>query len=101
MIELVAANSPQAPFYAVVALNALFASGVVCVLRPSVRSVAALVFFAILWPLINGPLEGHILWSFDSQHGVTASDILSVVAVAVATVKYRQLRSQRNRENRR
>jgi hypothetical protein len=79
-------------FYGVVALNALFASLVWCVVAPHRVSLTALVVCAVVWPFVNGPLEGHILWRIDEQHGITVSDLLSVAALAVAAVKFRTLR---------
>jgi hypothetical protein len=38
------------------------------------------------WMLFNGPIEGPILLTISSSHGVTVSDLLAVVGVLVAGV---------------
>ena len=86
------ANRPEGLFYGVVTLNALFASAVWCAITPRPWSLGALLGCAVVWPLTNGPLEGPVLWTFDTQHGITVSDLLSVGAVALAAVKFRQMR---------
>ena len=85
----------QQLFYSALALNALFSSAVWCVVAPRPNSIAALVISAIVWPFMNGPLEGHLLVELDSTHGITVSDILSVLAISIAIVKFKQIRSQR------
>lgn len=97
VILLASAGNPEGLFYAVLALNALFAAGVWCVVKPNVRSLVALVGCALVWPFVNGPLEGHILWTIAPQRGITVSDVVSVLALVVATVNVRELRSKRKR----
>lgn len=87
-----APNSPEALFYGVLCMNALFASLVWCGVAPSARSLTALVVCALVWPFLNGPLEGHLLWRITANHGVTVSDLLTVLALAFAAVKFRGLR---------
>lgn len=51
------------------------------------RWAAVLVFpFAVAWILFNGPLEGPVLLTLTREHGVTVSDLLSLVALGVALV---------------
>ena len=52
------------------------------------RRVAAVLLLpvAVAWVLFNGPIEGAILLTFSSDHGLTVSDLLAVVAVLVAAV---------------
>ena len=52
------------------------------------RRVAAVLLLplAVAWVLFNGPIEGPILLTFSSDHGLTVSDLLAVVAVLVAAV---------------
>jgi hypothetical protein len=38
------------------------------------------------WMLFNGPIEGPILLTITTSHGVTVSDLLAVVGVVVAGV---------------
>jgi hypothetical protein len=42
------------------------------------------VGFAILWVLVNKPVEGPTVLTLSRGHGVTVSDLVSVVAVAIA-----------------
>jgi hypothetical protein len=50
------------------------------------RRVTALLLLpaSAAWMLFNGPIEGPILLTISSSHGVTVSDLLAVVAVLVA-----------------
>ncbi len=49
------------------------------------RAVAVLLLPAsVAWVLFNGPLEGSVLLTLTSTHGVTTSDLLAVVGVLVA-----------------
>jgi hypothetical protein len=50
------------------------------------RRVTALLMLpaSAAWALFNGPIEGPILLTISSTHGVTVSDLLAVVAVLVA-----------------
>lgn len=51
----------------------------------AIRTVAGLtVAFALAWMVVNKNLEGPVLLPLSDQHGVTLSDVPSVVAVAVA-----------------
>jgi hypothetical protein len=43
-----------------------------------------LVLLGGLWLVINGPLEGPVLWELDATHGLTAADLLSVLAFGLA-----------------
>jgi len=47
----------------------------------------SVVIFAALWPFANGPLEGHTLANLGSGHGITESDMLSVLAFVIAAVQ--------------
>ncbi len=46
----------------------------------------ALVVFAVIWVLVNGPFEGPTLVVVTPDHGLTVADLLSLVAFAVAAV---------------
>ena len=51
------------------------------------RAAAALLLpVSAAWLLFNGPIEGPILLTLSTDHGVTVSDLLAVVAVLVALV---------------
>ncbi len=54
--------------------------------RARLVSAAALVVAAFAWLLLNGPVEGPVLWQFSSSHGVTVADLGSVAAVLLAAV---------------
>ncbi|MFZ0832555.1 MAG: hypothetical protein WAM92_05625 [Mycobacterium sp.] len=84
----------QQLFYAIVAMNSLFAAAVWCAVAPKRISIAALVITAIVWPFVNAPLEGHTLLAIGSEHGITVSDLLSVAAVLIAVAKLRVIHSR-------
>ena len=49
------------------------------------RAVALLLLPAsVAWVLFNGPIEGPILLTLSTNHGLTVSDLLAVVGVLVA-----------------
>lgn len=73
-------------FYALVVMNLLFVTAAWSLARPSVVSSAILTTVAVVWVLGNGPIEGHVILSFTLHHGVTESDLLSVVAVLIAAL---------------
>ncbi|WP_428338375.1 hypothetical protein [Mycobacterium sp.] len=83
-------------FYSIAAMNALFSSMAWCASKPNKWSILATLAFAVLWPFVNGILEGTVLLRISSTHGITVSDLLSVLAVAIALVQTRRiLRSRR------
>ncbi|WP_338325460.1 hypothetical protein [Prescottella subtropica] len=65
-------------------MNLLLVVGAWCLARPSRPAAVCLVVLAVVWVLVNGPIEGHILWTLTPEHGVTVSDLLSVIAIVVA-----------------
>lgn len=48
------------------------------------RSV--LVVVSVGWLLVNGPVEGDVLWSLDRAHGLTVADLFGLVGVAIAVL---------------
>jgi hypothetical protein len=75
------------PLVLLVALVALMlvALGVLGPGRRLRRAAAVLLLPASLaWVLFNGTLEGAVLLTFSTDHGLTVSDLLGVVGVAVA-----------------
>jgi Na+-transporting methylmalonyl-CoA/oxaloacetate decarboxylase beta subunit len=52
------------------------------------RRVAAVLLLPVSagWVLFNGPIEGPILLTLSSNHGLTVSDLLAAVGVLVAGV---------------
>ncbi len=81
------ALDPNQLFHSVLAMNALFASLAWCLARPNWASIPSVLVLAVLWPLVNKPLEGSILLPLSDNHGITESDLLSVLAVLVAAVQ--------------
>jgi hypothetical protein len=47
---------------------------------------------ALVWPLVNRPLEGPVLIVVAPKHGLTVSDLLTPVAVAVVALQLSRLR---------
>ncbi len=74
-------------FYSIAAMNALFSSMAWCAAKPTKWSILATLAFAVVWPFVNGILEGKILLKLSSTHGITVSDLLSVLAVVIALVQ--------------
>jgi hypothetical protein len=73
-------------------MNALFSSVAWCAAKPNRWSILAVLTFALLWPFVNGPLEGNILVVLDSTNGITVSDLFSVLAVMIALIQAIRLR---------
>lgn len=73
--------------YSLLAMNAVFASLAWCLARPNWASMLSLTAFGALWPFANGPLEGRTLVSLDDAHGITESDLLSVLAAVVLIIQ--------------
>jgi hypothetical protein len=50
------------------------------------RRAAAVLLLPVsaAWVLFNGPIEGPILLSFSTDHGLTGSDLLAAVGVLVS-----------------
>jgi hypothetical protein len=82
----------QQLFYSIAAMNALFSSMVWCAARPSRWSILSTLTFAVIWPFVNGILEGNLLLSISSTHGITVSDLLSVLAVMIALFQTTRIR---------
>lgn len=39
---------------------------------------------SLVWFLVNGEMEGPVLWTFSSDHGLTAGDLAGVAGLGVA-----------------
>ncbi|MBX7432132.1 hypothetical protein JDV09_08425 [Mycobacterium sp. Y57] len=78
---------PNQVFHSMLAMNALFASLAWCLARPNRASILSVLAFAALWPFVNGRLEGRILAVISPGHGITESDLLSVLAVVAVVVQ--------------
>ena len=54
---------------------------------PSWRSVGVLVAACCVWLLLNGPVEGPILWQVTADRGLTVADLLAPLVVGLATLR--------------
>jgi uncharacterized membrane protein YfcA len=82
-------------FYSIATMNALFSSMAWCLARPNRWSILAVLAFAMIWPFVNGVLEGNLLLKLSSTHGITVSDLFSVLAVVIAVVQAMRIRRAR------
>lgn len=87
-------------FHALVLLNMLFACGLWTLLRPSVRAAAVLAAVAVAWIVWNGPIEGAVLVTLTASHGITESDLLSVVALIISLNTLTRVRRRGSRAGR-
>lgn len=85
--------SASASFHALVILNLLFVTGGWCLARPSVQAAVTLVVVSGMWAVGNGPIEGRVLWTYSRAHGITESDLLSVLGVVIAAITVWRARS--------
>ena len=85
-------------FHSLVVLNALFAASAWCLARPTVLSVVALITASVAEVFFNGPLEGRVLVVFTRYHGITESDLLAVVGVAIAAAGLVRMKRRADRE---
>lgn len=53
---------------------------------PKTIIAVLLVAAAVVWFLVNDPVEGRTLLVVTPQHGLTEADLLSIAAVALAAV---------------
>jgi hypothetical protein len=87
---------PHRLFLAIVALNALFASVAWCLAKTNWVSMFSVVVFAVIWPFVDKPLGGRLVYEISETNGVTEGDFLSVLAVllvaALAASRYRNAR---------
>ncbi|MFC7960289.1 hypothetical protein [Rhodococcoides kroppenstedtii] len=84
-------------FHGLVAMNSLFAASAWCLARPTRLSAAATAVASVGWLFLNGPIEGRVLVVISPQHGITESDLLSVVGVAIAATGWWRWRRARDR----
>jgi len=82
----------NALFYSLVAMCSLFAASTWCLSRPHLLSSAAAAVASVLWVLMNGPLEGRVLYSVTPENGLTESDLLSAVGLCIAIWGFRTWR---------
>ncbi len=84
-------------FHGLVTMNSLFAASAWCLARPTRLSSAAVAVASVLWLFFNGPIEGHVLVVFTPQHGITESDLLSVVGMGLAVTGWWRAGRRRTR----
>lgn len=83
------------PFHGIFAMNVLTASLGWCLAKPSRSSISSALASAIVWPFVNGQLEGRKLLRLAPGRCATESDLLSVLAFAVASAQAVKLRQSR------
>ncbi|MFD3811680.1 hypothetical protein [Rhodococcus sp. NPDC058639] len=91
----------HALFYSLVAMCSLFAASTWCLARPHTLSSLAAAVAAALWFLMNGMLEGRVLYSVTPDHGLTEADLLSAVALCISAWGFRTTARNRRRRARR
>jgi hypothetical protein len=74
-------------FYSIAAMNALFSSMAWCAAKPNRWSILAVLTFALMWPFVNGDLQGDVLLQIDSTSAITVSDLLSILAGVIALIQ--------------
>ncbi|UYP18488.1 hypothetical protein OED52_17810 [Rhodococcus sp. Z13] len=82
----------DAVFHSLVFMCSLFAAATWCLARPIFLSSLAVVVASLLWVLMNGPLEGRVLYSVTPNHGLTEADLLSAVGLVIALWGFRSAR---------
>ena len=63
-------------------------------LRPSRLASLVLAALSVVWPFVNGPLEGPVLWSFSRQHGLTLGDLLAPAGIVAAAIIWARTRAR-------
>jgi hypothetical protein len=63
--------------------------------RSGLPGAVALAVVSVLWLLVNGSAEGPLLWSLNSEHGLTATDLGGLAGLAVAVWRGRQAWTRR------
>jgi hypothetical protein len=87
----------QQLFYSIAAMNALFSSMAWCAAKPDRWSILAVLTFAVIWPFVNGDLEGHELLKINGDSAITVSDLFSVVAALMVLVQVIRIRHHREK----
>jgi hypothetical protein len=55
--------------------------------RRGVAGAVVLAAVAVLWLLVNGPMEGPVLWSVTRRHGLTGGDLAGLAGLALAAYR--------------
>jgi uncharacterized membrane protein len=56
--------------------------------RRSRWDAITLALLSVLWLLANQGFEGPLIWSLDSSHGLTASDLVGLAGLVVAGLSF-------------
>ncbi|MCW2700102.1 MAG: hypothetical protein JWQ45_1637 [Blastococcus sp.] len=56
------------------------------------RGAIGLAVLSVLWFVVNGPMEGPVLVTVSSSHGVTGADLAGLVGLALAAHRWLALR---------
>lgn len=82
-------------FHALVLLNLMFVTGAWCLARPTYRAAVALAVLSVMWLFGNGPIEGRVLVSINIEHGLTESDILTVLGLSISAITFMRAQGRR------
>lgn len=82
-VQALRAVTNAAPGIALTVLTILVVSAVMAI-RGSRPAALAIFPLALAWLLVNAPFEGPTLIGLSATHGLTAADLISVVAVGIA-----------------
>ncbi|PTR30336.1 hypothetical protein C8K36_102184 [Rhodococcus sp. OK519] len=74
-------------------LTLLLTAASSCLARPSKLSAATTLVAAVLWLLVNNPVEGPVLFVVTPSHGLTVADLLSAAALPAVVRACRRARS--------
>ncbi|WP_310962222.1 hypothetical protein [Nocardioides terrisoli] len=58
--------------------------------RAGRRGALWLAAVSVLWLLVNGPMEGAVLWAPFATHGLTAGDLAGLAGLALAAARWRR-----------
>ena len=53
-------------------------------------AVPVLAVASVLWLVVNGPMEGHVLIHFTREHGLTSADLAGLAGLGMAVWLWRQ-----------
>jgi len=81
-----------------VAAAAMVLGGVASVRSGRRRWPLLLLPGSLVWPLVNGLLEGPVLWVPIPGHGLTVSDLLTPIGVLAAVSRLRRISRHRRAE---
>jgi hypothetical protein len=65
--------------------------------RSGLAGTGALAALSVAWLLVNGPMEGPVLVSFTSDHGITGGDLAGFAGLVLAASRLAVLRTWRLR----